>query len=79
MAEIINPTITINAIDKAWADFLARADRAEQYQFPKIAVWHFKLEPFYKNLHDNWDVHHAEVFMRGLTVAYTSLGWLNET
>jgi hypothetical protein len=67
--------LTIEEIDKAWATFLERADRAEQYQFARIAYIQRRLEPLFNDLHKNWDNHHANVFLKGIDAAYRTLGW----
>ena len=75
LEQFADKPLTIEDVDKAWTEFLERADRAEQYQFMHIALWHVKLKPYFDDLHTNWNVHHANVFLRGINTAYQSLGW----
>ena len=67
--------MTIEKIEQIWADFKQKADRAEQYQFPRIMYWQLKLEPLYKDLKENWNEDHANIFMRLLRFAYKDIGW----
>ena len=75
LEQLEDKPLTIEDIDKAWTEFHERADRAEQYQFVHIALLHAKLKPFFDDLHENWNNHHANVFMRGIDAAYHALGW----
>jgi hypothetical protein len=68
--------ITIEDVDNAWNTFQSRANRAEQYQFPLIGAFHLKLMPLYNDLHENWDEHHAKLFIDYFDkVVYPKLGW----
>lgn len=58
--------ITIKDIDKAWDNYRAFKDTAEQHDFPKILMLDLKLIPFYEDLHKNWDERHAAIFMEAL-------------
>lgn len=68
--------LTIEQIQEAWKRFDDLKNTAEQYMFAKLAFWDFKLTPLYKDLCENWDDHHAEVFLKGMDVMFQSFGLL---
>jgi mannosyltransferase OCH1-like enzyme len=55
---------TIEHVEEAWNNFLKYTETAEQHEFPQLIMIHVKGEPLFKDLHDNWDENHAELFMR---------------
>lgn len=55
---------TIEQVDEAWGNFMKFTETAEQHDFPALAAFQFKFEPLYKDLHERWDEHHAEIFMK---------------
>lgn len=58
--------ITRADVDGAWQKFMRYTETAEQHEFPLLAIIQLKIEPLYKDLLENWDDHHAEVFMKGM-------------
>lgn len=58
--------LTIETVEKAWANFDKFKETAEQHDFPRILMIDLRFKPFYDDLHKNWDEHHAEVFMNGM-------------
>ena len=60
--------ITIEHVDKAWSRFEKLKETAEQYMFTRLMLVDLKFTKFYKDLHENWDEHHAEIFLNGMDV-----------
>ena len=58
--------ITIDDVKKAWANYEAYKDRAEQHEFTMLLMLDMKLVPLYNDLIKNWDESHAEIFMNFL-------------
>lgn len=56
--------VTMQDCEKVWERFNRLKEEAEQYMFPSILVWDLKITPLYKDLQENWDEHHGEIFMR---------------
>ena len=56
--------ITIEHVEEAWGNFKKFTETAEQHDFPALAATQFKFEPLYDDLHEHWDEHHAEIFMK---------------
>ena len=57
---------TIEHVDEAWNNFKKYTETAEQHEFVKLAMVQFKFEPYYIDLHENWDEHHAALFMKAM-------------
>lgn len=55
--------ITIDIVDKAWSNFEKYKETAEQHEFIKLIIADAKTKPLYDDLHANWNVHHAFVFL----------------
>lgn len=66
--------ITIDEVKAAWAKFLAYTDHAEQNEFPLLIMFHLKMETYYEDLLENWDEHHAEMWMHGMNMMFEKLG-----
>lgn len=58
--------ITIEDVNKAWGNYEAFKDGAEQHDFLELFVTDVKLKPLYNDLKENWDDHHSEIFMEYL-------------
>ena len=56
--------ITIELVDKAWANFDKFKETAEQHDFFSLFMLDVKLARMYNNLHVNWDENHALIFMQ---------------
>lgn len=54
--------ITISDIEKLWKLFDDYKETAEQYEFITLIMIDAKLTPLYKDLHENWNEQHAELF-----------------
>lgn len=67
--------VTIEQVDEAWGNFLKYTETAEQHEFVGLAMVQTKFEPLYKDLHANWDEHHAEVFMAWMRKIGEKLGF----
>lgn len=60
---------TIDDVEKIWKKLDKIALLAEQHDFAELAWIDAKFKPMYKDLHENWDDHHAEVFMRYMALS----------
>ena len=58
--------ITIEDVNKAWSNYEAYKETAEQHEFLLIFMTDLKLVPLYKDLKENWNDHNAEIFMKCL-------------
>ena len=58
----------------AWEKFVRYTETAEQHEFVMLAVYQSKMEPLYKDLLNNWDDRHAELFMKGMGFIFRNLG-----
>ena len=67
-------TYTVENVKDAWSKFVKYTETAEQHEFVMLAAFQFKMEPLYKDLIENWDDHHAELFMKGMTIMFEKLG-----
>lgn len=67
-------TYTVDNVKAAWDKFVKYTETAEQHEFAMLAMFQFKMEPLYNDLMKNWDDHHAELFMRGMTMILDRLG-----
>lgn len=67
--------ITIELVEKAWANFDKYKETAEQHEFPKLLMFDMRFKPLYDDLHVNWDEHHALVFMRGMEMLAKHFGF----
>ena len=65
---------TIDTVKEAWSKFVKYTETAEQHEFVMLAMFQFKMEPLYKDLIENWDDHHAELFMKGMNIMLETLG-----
>ena len=66
--------ITKADVENAWKKFMKYTETAEQHEFPLLAMFQFKLEPFYKDLMENWDDHHADIFINAINKVLVKLG-----
>lgn len=57
-----------------WEKYNNYKQTAEQHQFPTIFMYDMILEPRYKDLQENWSDEHAEIFIKGLNIAFNKLG-----
>lgn len=62
----------VKALWKRYTDF---KENAEQSEFPQLFAWDLFLAPAYKDLMDNWNEEHANVFINGIeNVVFKELG-----
>lgn len=61
-------------VENAWKKFKNYTTTAEQHEFVLLAAFQFKMEPLYEDLLENWDDHHAEIFMKGMSLMFKRLG-----
>ena len=61
-------------IKNVWQKFVTYTETAEQHEFPLLAALQFKLEPFYNDLLENWDDHHADIFVEKMNEIFGILG-----
>lgn len=54
--------MTIQKIDELWKLWTDYKDRAGQHEFVRILMIDMKITRLYKDLHENWDPGHAEIF-----------------
>ena len=66
---------TIKDVEQAWARFQEIGERAEQHHFIHLLLIQSKFEPLYNDLHENWDEHHAEIFIKGLNKVLEPFGY----
>lgn len=66
--------ITIEDVEKAWAEFDRLKEYAEQHMFVDILFWDIRLKPYYKDLKENWNEEHARIFMKGMKVMFEHFG-----
>lgn len=66
---------TITDVEEAWKQFDDIKEHAEQHDFPRLLYCDLKLSPLYDDLHQNWDEHHAEVFMKAMTIMLRPFGY----
>ena len=57
-----------------WEKYNNFKQTAEQHLFPTIFMCDMILEPRYKDLQENWSDEHAEIFIKGLNIAFNKLG-----
>lgn len=65
---------TIDDVKNAWAKFISYTMTAEQHEFITLAIYQSKFGPLYEDLIENWDDHHAELFMKGMNFIFRNLG-----
>ena len=56
--------VTLEHVENAWGSFKKYTETAEQHEFVGLALVQMKFEPLYNDLHENWDEHHAGVFLK---------------
>lgn len=66
--------VTMQDCEKVWERFNRLKEEAEQYMFPSILVWDLKITPLYKDLQENQDEHHGEIFMRVMIAMLKQFG-----
>lgn len=68
-------TFTKEQVIEAWNNFIKFTETAEQHDFVQLAMFQMKAEPLYIDLCENWDEHHADIFMRTMKLAGTHFGF----
>lgn len=58
--------VTIDDVNSVWDKWNTFKETAEQHMFPMILAHDLKLEPLYKDLQKNWDISHAERFIKAM-------------
>lgn len=71
----MNNTITLETIEQAWKNYEQYKEHAEQHEFPDLLVTDFKFTPLYNDLKENWDEHHAEVFLKAFATVGKHFGF----
>lgn len=68
--------VTLNDCKAAYEKWQNYKDHAEQHEFIKIMLVEtkFKLDWAYKDLCENWDEKHADLFMRAMNIIFESFG-----
>ena len=66
---------TLDQVKTAWDNFIKYTETAEQHEFVKLAMFQMRVEPLYNDLCENWDDHHADIFMKGMQFASNLFGF----
>ena len=57
-------------VEKLWNEFKSCAESLEQHQFTFYMLVELKMKRLYKDLQENWDDHHADLFIKALEVKF---------
>lgn len=62
-------------VEELWNKYEQFKETAEQYQFPLLVLYDSKLMPAYRDLQENWNEEHADIFIRGMqNIVFKNLG-----
>lgn len=68
-------TITLETIEQAWKNYEQYKERAEQHEFIELLMLDYDFVPLYEDLKKNWNEHHAEAFLKGLSIVGQHFGF----
>lgn len=66
--------ITIDVVEQAFERFKKATDRAGQHTFFALFIIHTRLKAMYDDLHKNWDVEHAKLFLKHIENVIEQIG-----
>ena len=61
-------------VEHLWKKYNEYKENAEQHEFVRLFMFDMKLEPAYKDLHENYTKEHAEKFIKIMKKVLESFG-----